>query len=138
MPKKSLQWLRELRELLRSKEIQNTAANPFFDCLLLKRLRPFSDSTSVEGECFWRVCRLLGPQLSPGGESKSILRGVLAMVDCRSLNTSSPVDVMDMLCEIAISRALSSVASHSSAMAIVAEPSDEADFGSSNIKCFSC
>lgn len=82
--------------------------------------------------------RLLGPQLSPGGESKSRLRGLFEMVDGRSLNTSSPVDDMDMLCEIAISRAVSSVASHSSAMAVVAELSDEADFGSSNVKCLSC
>lgn len=71
--------------------------------------------------------------MSPGGESKSRLRGVLEMVDCRSLNTSSPVDDMDMLCEIAISRAVSSVANHSSAMAVVAEPSDDANFGSSNV-----
>ena len=124
----------------RRRPIQNTAASPFFDCLLLKRLlRPLSESTSLGDGSFWRVFRtLLEPPLSPGGESKSSVRGVLEMLDSMSLKTSSPVDDIEMLWEIAISRAASSVASHSCAIAAVAEPSDEADFGSSKVICFSC
>ena len=42
-----------------------------------------------------------------------------------------------MLCEIAISRARSMVSSHSCADAEVADPSDDADFGSSKVKFLS-
>lgn len=73
-----------------------------------------------------------------GGESKSRARGVGQMLDWISLKTSSPVDDMEILWEIAISRAVSSAVSHSCAIAVVADPSDEATLGSSKVMCLSC
>lgn len=43
-----------------------------------------------------------------------------------------------MLCEIAISRAVSIASSHSCAKAAVVDPSENPDFGSSNVICLSC
>lgn len=56
---------------------------------------------------------------------------------CEPLKTSSPEYELVALYERAISRAVSIASIHSCAAAEVADPSDDADLGSSKVKCFS-
>ena len=80
---------------------------------------------------------MLGPLSMRPGESRSRPREVEGIPDCISFKASSPEYELEMLCESAISRAVSMTSSHSCADAEVAEPSDSADFGSSKVKCLS-
>lgn len=91
--------------------------------------------SSLDEVCFWRVWRLeaLGPFSMGPGESRSRPREVEGMPDWSSFRASSPEYELEMLCESAISRAVSIMSSHSCAEAAVAEPSDSADFGSSKV-----
>ena len=115
---------------------QNTAANPDFDCRLLKRLNPLSSSGLVLDGYFCKVC-LLDEADSPGRSRPRSMVVAELDGDCRSRNASSPEYEAVMLCEIAISRARSTASSHSCAAAEVAEPSDEDGLGSSKVKCLS-
>lgn len=67
------------------------------------------------------------------GESKSRPRDDEGGPDWRSLRVSSPEYEFAMLWERATSRAVSMMSSHSCADADVAEPSDDADLGSSKV-----
>lgn len=116
-------------------ELQKTAAKPFFDCRLLNRFRPIKESLSLFARCF---CNMLWPDRS-GLLSLSRHKPLVFCEEpvCSPLYASSLEYEFEALCERAISLALSIASIHSCAAAEVAEPSDDADFGSSNVKCFS-
>ena len=80
---------------------------------------------------------VLGPFSNGPGESRSRPREDEGMPAEISFNASSPEYEFEILCESAISRDVSIISSHSCAEAEVAEPSEDADFGSSKLKCLS-
>lgn len=69
--------------------------------------------------------------------SRSKARAELDGPDCMSWNASSPMYELEVCTEFAISRDFSMASIHSWACAEVAEPSEDADLGSSKVKCLS-
>lgn len=134
-------------DALPSRDAQNTAASPFFECRLENLLRPFrlltlSSSPSRFGSGCSRVlrrrCRCVMGTLTPSicSGTPSVLAGLEMALD-RSLRPESPEYEFVRDCERAKSRACSMLSSHSAVLNLLPSGSEVVALGSSKIRCLS-
>jgi hypothetical protein len=95
--------------------LQNTAARPLFDCLLLNRFRPTAlrDSPSLAECCFCNVARTWVIELGLTSEAWSIVFAELESAEFEMLNESSPLYALLAACSFAMAFARSRLSSHS-------------------------